>query len=131
VGGEPLRRISTLAFDEVSFAYEPGQPVLREIALEIAGGEAIRHHWPVGSRQVNVGSQILLGLRSPTSGPYLINGTPADQFARKDWHRLAAYVPQDPHLLHATVAENIRFLRDIDDEAVRHAARLAGIHNEL
>ena len=29
------------------------------------------------------------------------------------------------------MAENIRFLRDIDDEAVRHAARLAGIHNEI
>jgi ATP-binding cassette, subfamily B, bacterial len=75
--------------------------------------------------------QILLGLRTQTSGRYLINGTPADQFDRRDWHRLVAYVPQNPQLLHATVTENIRFLRDIDDEAVRHAARLAGIDNEI
>ena len=114
----------------MSFAYEPGQPVLREIAFEIAGGEAIGIIGPSGAGKSTL-VQILLGLRSPTGGRYLVNGTPADQFARKDWHRLVAYVPQDPQLLYATVAENIRFLRDIDDEAIRHAARLAGIHDEI
>lgn len=130
MGVEPLRSVRTLAFDEVSFAYEPGQPVLREIAFEIAGGEAIGIIGPSGAGKSTL-VQILLGLRSPTGGRYLINGTPADQFVGNDWHRLIAYVPQDPQLLHGTVAENIRFLRDIDDEAVRDAARLAGIHNEI
>ena len=103
---------------------------MREIAFEIAGGEAIGIIGPSGAGKSTL-VQILLGLRSPTGGRYLINGTPADQFARKDWHRLVAYVPQDPQLLYGTVAENIRFLREIDDEAVRHAARLAGIHDEI
>ncbi len=125
-----LRSIRTLAFDEVSFGYEPGQPVLRDIAFEIASGEAIGIIGPSGAGKSTL-VQILLGLRTQTSGRYVINGTPADQFDRKDWHRLVAYVPQNPQLLHATVTENIRFLRDIDDEAVRHAARLAGIDNEI
>jgi ATP-binding cassette subfamily B protein len=128
--GEPLQSIRSLAFEEVSFAYEPGQPILREIPFEIAAGEAIGIIGPSGAGKSTL-VQILLGLRSPTGGRYLINDTPADQFARKDWHRLVAYVPQDPQLMYATVAENIRFLRDIDDEAVRHAARLAGIHNDI
>ena len=127
---EPLRSIRTLAFDEVSFAYEPGQPVLRDLAFKIAGGEAIGIIGPSGAGKSTL-VQILLGLRSQTIGRYLINGAPADQFARRDWDRPVAYVPQDPQLLYATVAENIRFLRDIDDEAVRHAARLAGIDNEV
>ena len=129
-GGERLRSIRTLAFHGVSFAYEPGQPVLREIAFEMASGEAIGIIGPSGAGKSTL-VQILLGLRNPTSGRYLINGTPSDEFDRKDWHRLVAYVPQNPQLLHATVAENIQFLRDIDDEAVRDAARLAGIHNEI
>jgi len=33
--------------------------------------------------------------------------------------------------LHASVAENIRFLRDLDDTAVRRAVRLAGIHEDV
>ncbi|HKO28642.1 MAG TPA: ABC transporter ATP-binding protein [Solirubrobacteraceae bacterium] len=129
-GGEPLASIGALAFENVSFAYEPGQPVLREVAFEVAGGEAIGVIGPSGAGKSTL-VQILLGLRSPTDGRYLVNGTPADRFAQPDWHRLVAYVPQDPQLLYATVAENIRFMRDIDDEAVRHAAQLAGIHDEI
>ena len=48
-----------------------------------------------------------------------------------DWRRRVAYVPQDPKLLHGTVAENIRFYRDIDDGAVERAARLAHIHGDV
>jgi ABC-type multidrug transport system fused ATPase/permease subunit len=40
-------------------------------------------------------------------------------------------VPQEPRLLHASVAENIRFFRDIDDEAVQRAGRLARIHDDV
>jgi ABC-type multidrug transport system fused ATPase/permease subunit len=41
------------------------------------------------------------------------------------------YVPQEPRLLHASVAENIRFFRDLDDEAVQRAGRLARIHDDI
>jgi len=40
-------------------------------------------------------------------------------------------VPQEPRLLHASVADNIRFFRDIDDEEVQRAARLARIHDDI
>jgi ABC-type multidrug transport system fused ATPase/permease subunit len=40
-------------------------------------------------------------------------------------------VPQEPRLLHASVAENIRYFRELDDEAVTRAAQLARIHDEI
>jgi ABC-type multidrug transport system fused ATPase/permease subunit len=61
----------------------------------------------------------------------VVNGVPAGNFASSDWHRLFAYVPQEPRLLHASVAENIRFLRDLDDEAIKRAARMASIHEDI
>jgi ABC-type multidrug transport system ATPase subunit len=76
--------------------------------------------------------QILLQLRAPERGRYLVNGLRADELAREDWHRRVVYVPQEPRLVHATVAENIRYFReDIDDQAVERAARLARIHDDV
>jgi ATP-binding cassette subfamily B protein len=129
-GAVPLTRVEMLAFEDVSFAYLPDRPVLSNMSFEVAGGEAIGIVGPSGAGKSTL-VQILLRLRAPDSGRYLVNGHPAEQFAREDWHRRVACVPQEPRLLHASVAENIRFLRDLDDAAVRRAARLAGIHEDI
>ena len=47
------------------------------------------------------------------------------------WTRTFAYVPQEPRLLQGTVAENIRFYRDIPAEMVEAAARMAHLHSEI
>ena len=129
-GIEPLTEISTLAFEEVSFAYNPGRPVLNEVSFEVESGEAIGIVGPSGAGKSTL-VQILLQLRTPLAGRYLANGIEAREFAPEDWHRLVAYVPQEPRLLHASVADNIRFFRDVDDEAVERAARLARIHDDI
>ncbi len=131
--GEGLKRlgpIRAIGFEDVGFSYEPGQPVLSGISFEVASGEAIGIVGPSGAGKSTL-IQILLGLRSPGSGFYLVNGVPVDRLDRGDWHRRVAYVPQQPRLLHASVAENIRFFRPVDDEAVERAAVLAGIHEDV
>jgi ABC-type multidrug transport system fused ATPase/permease subunit len=67
----------------------------------------------------------------PVSGQYAVNGTPAAQFDRAAWRTRFAYLPQEPKLLHASVADNIRFFRGIGDSSITRAARLAGIHDEV
>jgi len=126
-GTVALDGVQTLAFEHVHFAYEPSRPTLIDISFEVARGEAIGIVGPSGAGKSTL-VQILLGLRPPGSGHYLINGTPAGEFRREDLNRRLAYVPQDPRLLHASVAENIRYFRDLDDDAVQRAAELAGIH---
>ena len=129
-GKRPLERIESLSFERVCFAYEPSRPVLSDIRFEVRGGETIGIVGPSGAGKSTL-VQILLRLRPPERGRYLVNGLPAEEFASADWHRLVTYVPQEPRLLHASVADNIRFLRDIDDDAVERAARLAGIHDDI
>lgn len=129
-GTRTLESVRTLAFENVEFAYREENPVLRGISFEVARGEAIGIVGPSGAGKSTL-VQILLRLRSPDRGRYLIDGEPAESFASADWHRLVAYVPQEPRLLHATVADNIRFFREIDDEAIERAARMAGIHDEV
>ena len=129
-GASPLPHIQTLAFDGVGFSYNPDRPVLSDITFEVAEGETIGVIGPSGAGKSTL-IQILLGLRAPEAGSYLVNGAPAEQYTDADWHRLVAYVPQEPRLVHASVAENIRFFRDLDDETVEEAARLARIHDDI
>jgi ABC-type multidrug transport system fused ATPase/permease subunit len=129
-GDRELGSVRTLAFDHVSFAYNAARPVLNDITFAVDAGEAIGIVGPSGAGKSTL-VQILLQLRPPAEGRYLVNGQRVEQFAREDWQRLVSYVPQEPRLLHASVAENIRFFRDIDEEEVERAARLARIHDDI
>jgi len=129
-GSRPLEKVRSLALENVSFGYKPDRQVLSDVAFEVSGGESIGIVGPSGAGKSTI-VQILLGLRDPTTGRYLVNGCPATDFRREDWHRRFAYVPQEPQLLHASVAENIRFFRPLDDAAVEQAAKLAGIHDDI
>jgi len=129
-GERALDVVRSVAFENVSFAYTPGRPVLSDLTFEIAGGETIGIIGPSGAGKSTL-VQLLLRLRAPDSGSYLVNGVSAEQFTADDWHTAVAYVPQEPKLLHASVAENIRYFRDVSDAAVEHAAQLARIHDDI
>ena len=114
----------------MSFAYQPGRPVLSDVSFETYGSEAVGVVGPSGAGKSTL-VQLLLTLRAPSNGQYLINGTPVEKFLQDDWHARVAYVPQEPRLVHASVAENIRYFRDLDDDTVERAALLARIHEDI
>lgn len=129
-GDRELSAVRSLTFQGVSYAYSTGLPVLRDIDFAVECGEAIGVIGPSGAGKSTL-VQLLLGLRVPDKGRYLVNGTPAREFRREDWNRRVSYVPQEPRLLHASVADNIRYFRDLDDDAVERAGRLARIHEDV
>jgi ABC-type multidrug transport system fused ATPase/permease subunit len=129
-GDVGLQTIESLAFEKVTYSYQPDRPVLRDVSFAVERGETIGVVGPSGAGKSTI-VQILLSLRDPRSGRYAINGIDATQIKLSDLHRRIAYVPQAPKLLHASVAENVRFHRDYDDAAVERACRLAFIHDEI
>jgi len=129
-GDRPLPSIEMISFERVSFSYRPGRAVLTDVDFEIPRGEAVGVIGPSGAGKSTL-VQLLLQLRRPDHGRHLVNGRPAHEFALQDWHRRVAYVPQEPRLLHASVADNIRFRRELSDDAVERAAKLARIHEEI
>jgi ATP-binding cassette subfamily B protein len=104
--------------------------VLEDVSFEVRGRESIGIVGPSGAGKSTM-VQVLLRLREPGSGSYLVNGVPTREYANADWHTRVAYVPQEPRVLHASVRDNIRYFRDIDDEAIERAARLAQIHDDI
>lgn len=130
-GDRPLDSVRTIEFDSVSFAYRPDSPVLRDVNFTIKAGEAIGVVGPTGAGKSTL-LQLLLRLRDPSAGTYRVNGLPAGEIDDGAWHRKVAYLPQEPHLLNGTVADNIRFYRDwVDDVAIERAARLAHIDGDI
>lgn len=129
-GARRLTLVESVQFENVSFGYDPARPVLRDVSFSVMGGEAVGVVGPSGVGKSSL-AQILVGLREPTSGAYVVNGEAAGSFARTDWRRLVAFVPQEPRLIHTSVKNNIRFFRDLDDAAVERAAHLAHIHEDI
>ncbi len=129
-GSLPLDVVRSVAFESVSFAYQPERPVLKEISFDVAAGEAVGVIGPSGAGKSTL-IQILLQLREPDEGRYLVNDLPVAEVSRHDWYQRVSYVPQQPRLLHASVADNIRYLRDLDHEQVERAAKLARIHEDI
>ena len=123
--------VTSVSARAVSYSYSPGDSVLRGISLEIQRGEVVGLVGPSGAGKSTL-AQLLVGLRSPTEGEILVDGIPSEQLEPAARARAISYVPQDPRMIQASIADNIRFLRtDIDDETLRASAKAAHIHDEI
>jgi ABC-type multidrug transport system fused ATPase/permease subunit len=131
-GSEPFEALEALAFEDVSYSYgeRSRAQALSDITFEVKAGETIGVIGPSGAGKSTL-AQLLLRLREPDTGQYLVNGVPAHRLRWEDWARLVAFVPQTPQLIHASVAENIRYFREVDQDDVERASKLAGIHDDI
>ncbi|MBI4934978.1 MAG: ABC transporter ATP-binding protein [Actinobacteria bacterium] len=130
-GGLPVGDVGDIEFRDVGFEYVPGEPVLTGVDVTVGRGEVVGIIGPSGSGKSTL-VQLLLGLRSPTSGTVLADGRPVSSLSRAEWVRRVTFVPQTPRLVRGTVADNIRFLRPgVSDAQVEAAARLAHVHDEI
>jgi len=130
-GDRPLDEIKSIELVRVTYEYVPGDGALRDVDLRIAPGEVLGVVGPSGGGKSTL-VQVLLRLRMPRSGLVLVNGVPYQDHRDGDWTRLVTLVPQEPRLMEASIAENIRFFRPgISDEQVRAAARAAHVETEM
>jgi ABC-type multidrug transport system fused ATPase/permease subunit len=130
-GDETLPVVGSLAMEDVSFSYDPGAKVLHGITFGVRCGEMVGLVGRSGSGKSTL-AQLLLRLRVPDSGSYLVNGKPAQRYTATSWAQHVGLVPQDVVVMHGTVADNIRFFRDeLTDDQVMAAAQAAHIHDEI
>jgi ATP-binding cassette subfamily B protein len=104
-----------------------GAPVLEGVSFVLRRSETLAIVGPSGSGKSTI-ADLLLRLIDPDEGRVLIDGRDVRDWPLADLRRSVALVEQEPCLLHATIAENIRYARpEASDADVREAARRAAL----
>lgn len=123
---EPIALERGLALRGVCFAYGGGEPVLRDVDLDIPAGSMTAVGGPSGAGKSTL-AELLLGLLTPAAGGVVtVDGAPLTGELRRRWHQSVAYVPQDPYLFHDTIRGNLLWARpDASESEVDDALRAA------
>jgi ATP-binding cassette, subfamily B, bacterial len=125
---ELVQPAGEIVFEEVSFGYAGGRPVLDRVSLRIAAGEHVALVGPSGSGKSTL-LALLLRLYEPSHGRILIDGIDLRRYTRESLRRAIGIVPQDNMLFGVSVRENIAYGHpQASVEAIEAAARDARAH---
>ena len=117
-----------VTFEDVSFEYDEGVPVLRNVYLDAPPGSTTALVGSSGSGKSTLVS-LVLSFNAPGSGRILIDGQDLAGVRLGDYRRHVGVVLQDNFLFDATIAENISYGRtDASMEDIINAAKLAHCH---
>ena len=119
-----------IAFDQVSFAYDSGKrPALQDLSLRISDGETLALVGATGAGKTTIAS-LLLRFIAPDKGAITIGGLPIEAINLAAWRAQLAWVPQNPHLFHGTIGDNIRLAKPEASAAELIAATQAAFVHE-
>ena len=119
--GAPLVR-----FDDVAFAYTPGQPVLRELSFSVARGESVAVVGPTGAGKSTL-VRLLTRLYELQGGRIMLGGRDVQRQQLAEVRRQVVVVNQDVFLFAGTVADNISLGDPALADEVRAAADRVGL----
>ncbi|BAZ69733.1 MAG: ABC transporter ATP-binding protein/permease [Pelatocladus maniniholoensis HA4357-MV3] len=123
------RVVGKVKYRDVNFAYDPGQPVLKDLCLHACPGDVIAL---VGSSGAGKSTLINLLLRfyDPQSGQILIDGIDLRDVRLNSLRRQIGIVPQEITLFSGTIAQNIGYgQEELDLKAIQEAAKIANAHS--
>ncbi|HZC75270.1 MAG TPA: ABC transporter ATP-binding protein, partial [Gaiellaceae bacterium] len=117
-----------IRFEDVSFSYLPGRPVLEHLDLAVDAGTTVALIGHTGSGKTTL-SSLVPRFYDLDSGRVLIDGADVREVKLASLRRAIGVITQDPFLFSTTVRDNIAFgLPELTDEEVERVARLAQAH---
>lgn len=122
------RAAGEVAFEDVSFAYDPSRPALRDVSLRIPTGSRVAVVGASGAGKSTLGA-LVARLYDPLEGRVLVDGRDVRDCSL-DWLRAQVGVLlQDTVLFTGSVRDNIAYGTDVTPDAVVDAARTAAAHD--
>jgi len=116
-----------IAFEDVTLSFDRGAPVLERLSFEVRPGEVLAIVGASGSGKSTI-ADLLLRMVDPDSGTVRLDGHDVRTLKLEDLRNRVALVDQQPVILHASIAENIRYARPgATDAEVAEAAHKAAL----
>jgi len=118
-----------IEFEDVTFAYDPGRPVLHDVSFDVEPGQTVALVGPTGAGKTTI-ANLIPRFYDATSGSVRVDGFDLREVERRSLRRRIASVLQEPFLFSGTVAENIRYGRlNATQEEIEAAARAVSAHD--
>ncbi|MCL2671905.1 MAG: ABC transporter ATP-binding protein/permease [Clostridiales bacterium] len=120
--------LGDITFEDVSFSYKTGEPILEHFNLHIPQGQTVALVGETGAGKSTL-VNLICRFYEPTGGRILIDGMDYKERSQLWLQSHLGYVLQTPHLFSGTIRDNIRFGKpEADQESVLYAAKLANAH---
>ncbi|EHK9180919.1 ATP-binding cassette domain-containing protein [Vibrio parahaemolyticus] len=126
---KPLKT-GSIELSNLTFSYDGKQDVLKDISLKAAHQDFIALVGHTGSGKSTLAS-LLMGFYPTNVGELLIDGRPLNTLGKDVLRKDVAMVQQDPHILPASVRENISLSRAVSDEQIWDALDKVGLSEQI
>ncbi len=121
-------QVTQLRFENVTFAYNEGRPVIRDFDVSVPGGSVVALVGRSGAGKTTV-TDLVARFHDPTHGRILLNGLDIRELQLASYRSLLAIVQQEVFLFDGPVRDNIAYgRRDASPAQVEDAARRANAH---
>lgn len=118
-----------VAFDHVSFSYDPAKPLIKDLNINVKAGQTVAIVGPTGAGKTTL-INLLMRFYDVNEGAIKIDGIDTKKMDRSDVRSIFGMVLQDAWLYEGTVGDNIRFGKlDATDYEVVDAAKTANVHH--
>ncbi len=126
--GDACIRNGAISVRNLSFHYQAGKPVLRQLSLEVPAGGFVAVVGHTGSGKSTL-LNLLLNFYTPSGGEIRLDDQPISRISHEALRSGIGLIPQEPFVLAGSIHDNIDMGRNLGEAAIKRAARQAHLHS--